>query len=344
MPVREGKSADPSTEKEVDEMILDYLVERAIQTLLAESVVSHANPQADLSLELVDSFLYIFNTKHTSQSLPREIRFRLQLVRFIILYSRRLVRSPTTPSSEALRNLRRQNRARASACLSLYLPTERGPDLVAFTQGLPLSPHRRDRNYYEALDCSPLDRGSESKGIPSSPPLLDTLPLFMTLSAEVSLEMEQSDVTQRWIDLALQFMLHAVLEAYLIDGAKGPSAVEEAYAWGVGPLPVPDDSGQGFDLVYEMLTDDQGAVLEEWVQSRRTSMELLVPESGQSVGDHLESLMRQEPLHDFEESMTEFLQGLASLLPAPALMQLERGAIDGLSQDETQDLKHRIGL
>ncbi|KAI5793814.1 hypothetical protein DFH27DRAFT_602580 [Peziza echinospora] len=108
------------TQTLVDELILDYLLHACITALIAEwdasnvSSPQHAIPQhlaeisskADRALLLVNSFLRIYQSRSNATPppppLPRDIRFRYLLCRFLCLFLRRidpastLARSPQT--------------------------------------------------------------------------------------------------------------------------------------------------------------------------------------------------------------------------------------------------------
>ena len=74
-------------------------------------------------------------------------------------------------------------------------------------------------------------------GTPDSVSLLDLLPSFISLSASrahLGPEAEEFVVQPRWMRLAAEWMLQAVLEQYRIFGAEGPGLVEESFAWGYG--------------------------------------------------------------------------------------------------------------
>ena len=72
-------------------------------------------------------------------------------------------------------------------------------------------------------------------GSPDSVSLLDLLPFFVSTSAaraNLGSEAEEFVVQPRWMELAAEWMLQAVLEQYRIYGAEGADVIEEAFAWG----------------------------------------------------------------------------------------------------------------
>lgn len=88
--------------------------------------------------------------------------------------------------------------------------------------------------------------GSLFYGTERSVSLLDLIPSFMDLTAARSRLDADFDITWRWMRMAGEFMLQATLEQYLVRGATGKDAVEEAFAWGftapkVDPMDMDDD-------------------------------------------------------------------------------------------------------
>ena len=72
-------------------------------------------------------------------------------------------------------------------------------------------------------------------GTPDSVSLLDLLPFFISLSAaraHLGPGAEQFVAQPRWMHLAAEWMLQAVLEQYRVFGAEGSGSVEESFAWG----------------------------------------------------------------------------------------------------------------
>lgn len=83
-------------------------------------------------------------------------------------------------------------------------------------------------------------------GTPDSVSLLDLLPFFVSTSAaraNLGHEAEEFVVQPRWMELAAEWMLQAVLEQYRIFGAEGADVIEEAFAWGYSRAI--DDEGKG---------------------------------------------------------------------------------------------------
>lgn len=89
-----------------------------------------------------------------------------------------------------------------------------------------LSQHRQHMLEHFTYKEAPVSYGS-----PASLSLLDTLPLFMAVSAAHNI-LQGDNVTELWMELAARYMTQAVLEQYLVYGAKGSKIIEEAFAYG----------------------------------------------------------------------------------------------------------------
>jgi hypothetical protein len=84
---------------------------------------------------------------------------------------------------------------------------------------------------------------------------LDLVPLFVALSAATrQLPGANTDINETWMRLAAEFMIQAVLEQWLVLGAKGAEKVMEAFAWGFRDVPSsewPDE-----DIVNDMFCEE----------------------------------------------------------------------------------------
>ena len=135
-------------------------------------------------------------------------------------------------SLPTLQEMRRKHEERAKLFLSHQKTTE-NPDLAALATSLPLPAvtlqfHRQ--HILASLFSTQIPRNDY--GSPHSLSLLDTLPEFIALSAAQN-ALQESTITDVWMKLAARYMAQAVLEQYLIFGAQGPTALQEAFAWGL---------------------------------------------------------------------------------------------------------------
>ena len=177
---------------------------------------------------------------------------------------------------------RKRKRKRDSIAVSTAAPTLSQNFNPAFVQELPLSDEILQRNRELTLNdlsiptsspvsvpptsSSPSSSPSSSSSSPPSSPshlstatsskifygtpdsvsLLDLLPFFISTSAaraNLGSEAEEFVVQPRWMELAAEWMLQAVLEQYRIFGAEGTDVIEEAFAWGYSGAV--NDGGRG---------------------------------------------------------------------------------------------------
>ena len=177
------------------------------------------------------AFLIIFQSIHPEYHGSSITQFRLSLLRFTTLFTRRTEDSKSNPSSAALLSLRSQHHERAQAFLSHYNVTA-GLDLSAFDNSTPIAKCCRGQQRPLILEKfistgSPRGYHGSSRSIS----LLDTLPSFMALSAAQNI-LQGNHITILWMELAARYMAEAVLEQYLIYGAEGPGVIREAFAYG----------------------------------------------------------------------------------------------------------------
>ena len=64
--------------------------------------------------------------------------------------------------------------------------------------------------------------------------LLDTIPIFMALSA-AQISMQEGTITDTWMRLAAGYMAQAVAEQHLVYGSQHLETLQEAFSWGFDP-------------------------------------------------------------------------------------------------------------
>jgi hypothetical protein len=350
-------------------MILDYLSYQATKTVLASRLSEDMNPPGPQhKLALVDSFLEMFKAKHPTFTPDPELRFRLLLLKFTTLYCHRLVQDAVVPSPDALRQLRETNTSRA---MSWIQTAERMPsnshDMSAFEDAVENKPpnsqsHLTTRRALtlETLHFPPEDEAYQDAfyGTPSSLALLDLLPLFMSAIAARN-ELNNSNLSPGLMELAAQYMLQASLEQYLVRGASGCDAVDEAFAWGCRAAPLAGNDelnsdgskGEGAvdsttDEVDRMFQDEDEPSREVsgWSEVKSSFIAQLAHTNGEQLRAHLEMVADTYPIDAFEEQVLQLLAGLAASLPSPILTQLEGGTLDGMSGAETAAFLGECGL
>lgn len=121
----------------------------------------------------------------------------------------------------------------------------------------------------------------------------------------------------RKAEITAQFIAQAALEEYQLSGGVDPS---KYLTWASEAL------GQTPDLR----------------QSTVKFVASLVDKA--SCTDHQEGLLTENGARQFEAYLLEFVSDLMQVLEPPILIQLERGALSGMSREETQLLKHKVGM
>lgn len=248
------KCAEVTTQLQVDEFILDYLLFHSIQAQLLDSQTSSSLPDADTSreyhrsniaLQLVDckladsrldeivapglissiAFLAIFHHAHADYQADADLQYRLRLLKFVVFFTRRKHTSSSTPGVPILEQLHltRQDHARIFRLKDDGLENPNLPDLTEYLAPSAGSMRTRQEKISDKVTL----------GAASSPPvsLLDTLPSFMALSATHN-AMQETSITDTWMRLAAGYMAQAVVEQYLVYESRSSEVLQEAFAWG----------------------------------------------------------------------------------------------------------------
>ncbi|KAL8656221.1 MAG: hypothetical protein Q9226_002734 [Calogaya cf. arnoldii] len=186
------RKADPETQLEVDEAILDYLIYNAILSLLELLGTNDISPRkeqnAHLLVQMVDSFLSVFRSLHTNHNAAPVIQLRLRLLQFAFVFVQHY-----HPFSA---NTSLSTRASVTVKISMKSTSE-DPD--------------QERSQAMSLE--------------------QTLPLFLALSAAQN-ELQGSTITEIWMMLAAGYMAQAYIEQVVVYQNERPGLLEEAFHWG----------------------------------------------------------------------------------------------------------------
>lgn len=373
--------AQSDTALEVDHMVLDYAAYQTIEACVASrqpEKQSSSSKSLSSNLAVFESFLSIFKARHPTYKADNELRLRILLVKCVAAFTQRFTSNPTTPSSSALAELRRVNQERARAWIG---SADRVPsssfDSSPFELDHPISQQQLERNrahLLHELDMPAEDEEYEDAfyGTSSSMSLLDILPLFMEVSA-IRNAMNSSNLTDRWMHLACEFMLQACLEQYMVFGANGLDVIDEAFAWGyrsddLDQMNVDGEDGTTqakYDETNTMFEDEDYAIeVEDWSPIKASYLEQLFPATGnrapssqplsstldeqrhQNSGlvSHLEAVAAEHPITTFEESLMKFLGAISNSISRPALVQLEDGKLDGMTEQQTKEFLAGCGV
>ncbi|KAI9844489.1 MAG: hypothetical protein M1837_005572 [Sclerophora amabilis] len=355
MALVEGKQADPDVQLDVDEMIMDYLLYVTIKTLLEEFSMRLSKDEelpplpsgSDLTLQMVDSFLHGFKVNHSSNQISSTVKFRLHLLQFTTILTRRLYISTSTPPLTSLMDLRRLQNEHASAWLvdetarnDVFNPS----CMTAFSDSAPLSPCLLKINRNQALTSHHLPSAKdEFYGLETSTSLLDTLPAFMALSSAGVKTTAGWSITTAWMDLAAEYALQAAVEQYLVYGAHGPQALRNAFAWGYDERSQAREGSEEREI-HDFFQSGGEETIQQWRAIRDEHLNRVIPDGGDDLHQHLKHVSQRFPLHEFEAKLLEFLKGLTTIHPKPILIQLESGKLDEMTTEETEAFKALVGL
>jgi len=152
---------------------------------------------------------------------------------------------PIKPSSTGLRGMRKDNTQRAQA-FGENIGLAGSMDLKV------MDPEGRTSGEFSDKHHSP----SSLYPTPGKIFLLDTLPLFMALSATQSV-LQDRPITDVWMRLAAGFMAHAALEQCLVHDQQLSDAMVEAFAWGFNAESTADEGSEDWQINAMFLDDDE---------------------------------------------------------------------------------------
>lgn len=345
------RCADPLLQLEIDEWILDYLIFSAIKALLedykgtkdAPADASDKQERASVCLQLVDSFFTTFCTIHPEHHASLDLRFRLRLLKFTAMSTKRSAPAEATLPEPALKNLRHRRQEQAVsfrsgdndfAALDL-------PDLTEFLAPLNVMEIKKEHIGHESTGGNIMM--SDPHGLfPPAISLLDTIPFFMAVSA-AQISMQEGTITDTWMRLAAGYMAQAVAEQYLVYGSQRQEVLQEAFAWGFDPECSAEDGTDDFQINAMFWGVD--AVVDGWDRIRDEHAQALIPPAGTDLQLHLETVMANDlSIAEFERRLIDFLDKMLMGQSKPFLLQMESGKVDGLPRKKIKDLFEAIGM
>ena len=193
------------------------------------------------------AFFITFYTMHPDHHSSLDLQFRLRLLKFTVMFTKRSAPAETTPSAPVLQNLRHRRQEQAFsfrsgdndfAALDL-------PDLTEYLAPLNNMGFKKE---YTGLESAAGNKMSETHD-PSRPAisLLDTIPLFMAVSA-AQISMQGGTITETWMRLAAAYMAQAVAEQYLVYGSQRKDVLQEAFSWGFDSECSAEEGSDGFQI------------------------------------------------------------------------------------------------
>jgi hypothetical protein len=230
-----------ATQLDVEKMIIDFLLHMASSAVLEDYSAHMADPSTlvrqkslqhlqtvhcKLPLDFVTplrrklAFSAIFKKHFSSERLEAAASFRLRLLKFSVMLSRRTIPGTSTDFSPILDSLRTSHGRRSTQFSSSRssCPLHRG-----YQQQLPIGVEYR-RHYVEVL--------RENGATEIRPPLIELQTIFFKLSAYRGV-LESSDLSLRrdWMNLAGQFMLQSAIEQLLVYKAQDLEVLRDVFSW-----------------------------------------------------------------------------------------------------------------
>ncbi|EGE02670.1 hypothetical protein TEQG_01705 [Trichophyton equinum CBS 127.97] len=301
----EADVCDEETRRDVDLMILDYIVCAALTSILHERIADREGAEqqqegihgCDRWLEIAEATLHLFKTNNPGETLSDDIKFKIKTLNFSNLFFRRF--QETTPAEELDR---------------------------AFERVQPISASQIDENRRTFLDHMAVRETEEYEfDIEASVTLCDILPELMELC-----DSAPDAISDDICTIAVLFMLHAAIEQGLLYGRVGREVLDETFAWGnkdddhswtetrdrhrLSLCPNADEEDDD--------DDDDGA--------------------HEDYGEQLKRIIYENPPFEFEEEVLNLIKTLQKTWDAPILNQLEQGKLFSLGDDEVAAFKRRV--
>ncbi|KAF2470350.1 uncharacterized protein BDR25DRAFT_287236 [Lindgomyces ingoldianus] len=340
---------------DVDMTILDFLAFKATDTVFQWRASSNPH-QSDLPSALVTTtaeWRSLLKHKYEGRRLNGQTAFRSRLLQFVLLFTHRLNHDETWTTPQSLSEIRTQNRTRAVYWKqnTSHSPALRQP-FDTFHE-FPLSDGALAENRHEL--ASALDMSHETRrwvtDLDGTPSLSCLLPLFIELTAARS-SLGDFVPMSEWFQLTANFMLQAVLEEYLRNGASGEDEFNTIFAFGCpGTTEEPEDATDIKAMRKVFCRDDNS--LEQvhgWSKWKRQYINELLPQPGSSTTflQAMEGAQDRFPYLEFEANLLGFLQYLHNGLTKPDLVQVEEGRItihgNELPESESREMFRRMGF
>lgn len=163
------------------------------------------------------------------------------------MFTQRSAPAEATPPELTLQNLRRRRQEQAFSfrCGNNDFAALDLPDLTKYLAPVNLIEDQKEHvsheftANYKMSETHDLFRPAIS--------LLDTIPLFMALSA-TQISMQEGTITDTWMRLAAGYMAQAVAEQYLVYGSQRQEVLQEAFSWGFDPDCIAEEGTDHFQI------------------------------------------------------------------------------------------------
>ncbi|KAF9731453.1 hypothetical protein PMIN04_008243 [Paraphaeosphaeria minitans] len=339
---------------DVDLTIMDFLAYKA--TDLVFDWRASADPhQSDLPSALVTmtaEWRTFLKHKHHGKRLNTQAAFRSRLLQFSLLFTHRLNHEQTWTTEESLNELRAQNRKRGQ----YWIHTGCAPALQRPfdpSSQFPLADGALAENRHK-LACAidqPQERRRWVTDLEGTPTLHCLLPLFVQLTA-ARVQLGDWVPSEGWMDLMGQFMFHAVLEEYLLNGACSEETFNTIFAFGCPGTERRSDESSDVEAMRTIFCSDARPYEEipNWSDVRQCYVQELLPppNSSTSFVHAMERAQELHPYEAFENSAIAFLKYLHDELVKPDLVQVEEGRVhihgNELPESDSTEMIRRMAL
>ena len=211
------------------------------------------------------AFFTTFCTMHPDHHASLDLQFRLRLLKFTIMFTKRSAPAEATTPGPIIQNLRHRRREQVVSFRSgdNDLTTLKLPDLTEYLAPLNAIQIKKEHVDHESTTSNKILEKHDA--FPPAISLLDTIPLFMAVSA-AQISMQGGTITDTWMRLAAGYMAQAVAEQYLVYGSRCRDVIQEAFSWGFDPDCHAEEGTDDFQINAMFWGVD--AVVDGWDQIR----------------------------------------------------------------------------
>ena len=202
---------------------------------------------------------------HPDHHASLDLKFRLRLLKFTVMFTKRSAPAEATPPGPVLQNLR--HRRQEQACSFCSRENElSGIELPNCTQYLvPVNAMEIDEEHSSKKSTTGNAVSETYDLFRPVMSLLDTIPLFMAVAA-AQIAMQEGTITETWMRLAAGYMAHAAAEQYLVYGSQRQEVLQEAFSWGFDPECSAEEGTDDFQINAMFWAVD--AVVDGWDRIR----------------------------------------------------------------------------
>lgn len=211
------------------------------------------------------AFFSMFYAMHPDHHSSLDAQFRIRLLKFTVMFTKRSAPVGTIFPGSVLQDLRHRRQEQAVSFRSgeNEFPTLDLPDLTEYLAPLNVMEIKQEHVGHESTNGNKMSENNDLS--PPTISLLDTIPLFMAVSA-AQISMQEGTITETWMRLAAGYMAQAVAEQYLVYGSQRQQVLQEAFSWGFDPECRGEEGSDEFQINAMFWGVD--AVVEGWDRIR----------------------------------------------------------------------------